>query len=593
MGFSTTLGPNGWQPVDTQNRDYAAAVVGAGIDANRGAPGKLFRKHSAVLFDITRDHTAAGYGIFATSCTHSIANERGRWSAYSRKITITGAAAEFKCRSTGVGAPLNIFIDPVQRALQFSIYFDANPTEFAAPSNPYLTIYISNFWSGGANQGRWTIDSGYLRQGWNLITIRANDVVGASAGLGDMPAGMTRNSDLGTGFDWNASLEYVNFAFTNFDVGAVMHIDMIRAPAEAVPVFVIGFDAVGAFGNDDVLYAKVAPLFAKWGIKSYATFTHVYDLLYAGGSGWARFAKLQSQYGWDAIPHSWNHGGTALGANLTLSSLVAALDVVTATYTSAHLIPLGRKFRARISGASISAANGVFEMTATAANQVQYTATGAGSATATGTIRINTFMSEVFSTDTAENRRLVSQEWTRNAQAMRATGFARGVPYIAYPNNSVPHLDVMAAVAAEAGIRLGRASRGGYAFLDEIGLDNALNFGSWIMDNGVTLATKTSYIKAKAQGAIDRGVHCHIFGHFILDDEDPTNAAYRPVDPDSPPGVNGNPAPPGGASQTGGGWWYLSQLRRLIEDTVGPAVQSGAALAMSPSEYDWYFGGWR
>ena len=200
------------------------------------------------------------------------------------------------------------------------------------------------------------------------------------------------------------------------------------------------FRSVGAFGNDDVLYAKVAPLFAKWGIKSYATFTHVYDLLYAGGSGWARFAKLQSQYGWDAIPHSWNHGGTALGANLTLSSLVAALDVVTATYTSAHLIPLGRKFRARISGASISAANGVFEMTATAANQVQYTATGAGSATATGTIRINTFMSEVFSTDTAENRRLVSQEWTRNAQAMRATGFARGVPYIAYPNNPTANL---------------------------------------------------------------------------------------------------------------------------------------------------------
>lgn len=29
MGFSTTLGPNGWQPVDTQNSDYAAAVVGA------------------------------------------------------------------------------------------------------------------------------------------------------------------------------------------------------------------------------------------------------------------------------------------------------------------------------------------------------------------------------------------------------------------------------------------------------------------------------------------------------------------------------------------------------------------------------------
>ena len=36
MGFTSTLGPNGWQPVDTQNREYAAAVVGAagGVPAN-------------------------------------------------------------------------------------------------------------------------------------------------------------------------------------------------------------------------------------------------------------------------------------------------------------------------------------------------------------------------------------------------------------------------------------------------------------------------------------------------------------------------------------------------------------------------------
>lgn len=580
-------------PLFPPNANEAAAVVGAGIDRLRAAPARVFRKHSAVLFDITRQETPAGFGISQTNCTNTISNERSRWGAYSRKVTITGSSADFKTRSTGVGAPLNIFIDPAQKAIQFSIYFETNPTEFASPNNPYLTLYISNFWSGGSNQARWTVDIAYLRQGWNLITVRASDVVGATAGLGDMPAGMTRNSDLGTGFDWNASLEFVNFSFTNFDSGTVVHLDQIRSPAEAVPVFVIGFDAIGAFGNDEVMYTKVAPLFAKWGIKSYATLTYVYDLLYAGGAGWQRFAKLQSEYRWDAIPHSWNHGGSALGANLTLTSLVAASDLVTATYTSAHQIPLGRKFRAKISGASIIAANGVFEMTATAVNQVQYTATGAGTATATGTIRINTFMSEVFGTDTAENRRLVAQEWTRNAQAMRSNGFARGVPYIAYPNNSVPHLDVMAAVAAEAGIRLGRASRGGFAYLDELGIDNPLNFGSWIMDSGVTLSTTTSYIKAKAQAALDRGVHCHIFGHFILDDEDPANAAYKPVDPDSPPGVNGNPAPPGGASQAGGGWWYLSQLRRLIEDTVGPAVASGSALAMSPSEYDFYFGGWR
>jgi hypothetical protein len=186
---------------------------------------------------------------------------------------------------------------------------------------------------------------------------------------------------------------------THADCESIYHVDSGTVAsgsdtlhlAEAVPVFVIGFDAIGAFGDDEVMYTKVAPLFAKWGIKSYATLTYVYDLLYAGGAGWQRFAKLQSEYRWDAIPHSWNHGGTSLGANLTLNSLVAALDLVTATYTSAHQIPLGRNSGQKLAERSISAANGVFEMTATAVNQVQYTATGAGTATATGTIRINTF----------------------------------------------------------------------------------------------------------------------------------------------------------------------------------------------------------
>lgn len=55
MGFSTTLGPKGWEPVDTQNAEYAAAVVGAAgfkisapvvasvdnLDAAVGAAGSL------------------------------------------------------------------------------------------------------------------------------------------------------------------------------------------------------------------------------------------------------------------------------------------------------------------------------------------------------------------------------------------------------------------------------------------------------------------------------------------------------------------------------------------------------------------------
>lgn len=563
-----------------------------GVELLRGSAGPAmpFTKYGATAFDITRAEASAGYAISATNTTNTVSNERTRWGSYSRRVVLTASPADIKFRSTGVGSPLNITADPVEKSFSVAIYFEDNPTEFAAPNNPYLVVYLSNFWSGGSNQARWTFDSGYLRQGWNILTMRADDAVGASAGLGDMPAGCTRNADLGTGFDWDSSLECINFSFTNFPTNTVVHIDKVRRTPKAKPVLVMGFDAIGAFGNDEVMKTKVAPLFAANGIKSYATMTYIYDLLYAGGAGWSRFAALQKDFGWDAIPHTWSHGATALGGNLTLSSLTAASDVVTVAYSSAHGITLGQKCKAKISGASISAANGVFELTATTTTQATYTATGAGTGTATGTIKLCTFLSEVFGTDTAENRRLVEQEVVRNTDAMRANGFGRGACYLAYPNNSVPHIDVIAAAASKAGVKLGRASRGGYAILDEIGLDNPFNFGSFILDNGTTLATKTSYIQGKVAGAISRGVHLHLFGHFILDDEDPANAAYVPVDPDSPPGVNGNPAPPGGASQSGGGWWYLSQLRHLVEDTIAPAVAAGNLVVMSPSEYVAYMG---
>ena len=135
-----------------------------------------------------------------------------------------------------------------------------------------------------------------------------------------------------------------------------------------------------------------------------------------------------------------------------------------------------------------------------------------------------------------------------------------------------------------------RGIRGGYTFVDEIGIDNPLNLGSFIMDNGVTTVTKLSYIAGKVTGAVARGLHLQIFGHFILDDTDPANAAYAPVDPDSPPGQNGNPSPPGGPSQSGGGWWYFSQLASLIRNTVAPLVASGQLKVMSPSEYVAYMG---
>lgn len=601
IGASAVAGPfsapcklaveaRGMVSVEVVSGPAQALVSREGISTKR-RPNRIFSKYGVTAFDITRAEGPAGYGVSTTDATLSIANERTRWNSYSRKCMLGSSGnCSAKFRSTGTGSPINVYADPVEKAFSVAVYFEDNPTEFAAPSNPYLVVYLSNFWSGGSNQARWTFDGGYLRQGWNILTMRAVDAVGASAGLGDMPAGVTRNSDLGTGFDWTGSLEYIHFNYINFPAGTVVHHDEVRRPAKAVPVLVMGFDAIGAFGNDEVMYTKVAPLFAKLGVKSYATLTKVYDLIYAGGAGWERFKKLQEEYGWDAIPHSWSHGATTLGANLVLSSLSAASDVVTITYSSPHGIPLGRVFKGKISGASISQANGIFDLTATSTTQATYTATGAGTGSATGTIRINTFLSEVFATDTAENRRLVAQELVRNVEAMRANGYGRGAGFLAYPNNSVPHIDVLRAACDAGRIRLGRGARGGYTFLDEIGIDNPLNFGSFILDNGVTLATKTSYIAGKVQGVVNRGCHLQLFGHFILDDEDPANAAYKPVDPDSPPGINGNPAPPGGASQTGGGWWYMSQLRRLLEDTIAPLVQSGQLLVMSPSEYVDYMG---
>jgi len=313
-------------------------------------------------------------------------------------------------------------------------------------------------------------------------------------------------------------------------------------------------------------------------------------LVYSGGSGWERMADLQSRYGWDAIPHTWNHGATVIGRNATLTSLSFTADVGTATFSAVHGIPLGTVFKARIRGGSIAAGNIVGEFTVTTTTAATYTAAGAGTGSSTGAI-LNTMLSEVIDSDTAENRRLALQELKTNADSLRGTGFARGVPYIAYPNNSAMHLDVLQYAAGAAGIRLGRGTRGGYCMVDELGIDNPLNFGSFTMDSGTNASTKTSEIKAKVAGAATRGAHIHIYGHFILDDEDPANAAYFPVDPDSPPGQGGNPAPPSGAALSGtGGWWYLSQVRRLIEDTAGPLIGSGQMLPMSPSQYAAYMG---
>jgi hypothetical protein len=574
-----------------QAGDTASAVDTAGKPflPQPASADSMITAYGSTAFDWCRNNTYSSHSIGVTALTHTISNERPRWSTYTRRCVMSATTAEIRFASLPVG----IIADPTDPAFSIAVYIESMPNEFTTPNNPFITIQLSNTTSLGSNFSKWAFTATFLRQGWNILTMRQSDTISSdsvTSGEGNLPTGVIHPADSGTGFNWASDLRFCSIAPSNMN-GEVIHIDQLRIPAKAKPVLVIGFDAVGAFGTDDVLRTKVAPLFAQYGIRSYATFTNIFDLIYSGGQGWKRMADLQNTYGWDAIPHTWNHGATVIGRNSSLSTPISfTADVGTVTFPAAHGIPLGTVFKARIRGGSIAAGNIVGEFTATTTTQATYTAVGAGTGSSTGAT-LNTMLSEVIDSDTAENRRLALQELKTNADSMRGTGFARGVVYSGYPNNSVMSLPVLQYAMGEARIRLGRATRGGYAFVDELGIDNPLNFGSFIMDSGTTIATKTSYLQAKVNGAVTRGAHIHIFGHFILDDEDPANAAYLPVDPDSPPGQNGNPAPPGGASLSGtGGWWYMSQLRKLIENTVGPLVRSGQMLVMSPSEYASFMG---
>lgn len=555
-----------------------------------GADG-VFTKYGATAFDIA---AAPGVGntmvIGVTDLTHAVSNERPRFSTYTRKCTL-GATGTSEIRFVQMNA---FDPDPVEKAFSIDVYLESHPTEFNGTGlNPNIDIQISNSSTTniGSNYSRWSWGATGLRQGWNTLKFRQADTVDSVNSSGNLPTGVLHQADVGTGFDWVAGgARCVYLRFTNM-ANQIVHIDQIRRPAKAKSVLVIGFDSNGSGYADDIFTRKVAPLFAQYGIRSYCTYTNIYEMLYAGAASWKRMASLYNDYGWDIINHTWSHGATAVGRNVTLASLVAVSDVCTATFVSAHGIALGTKFKARIKGASISAANGVFEMLAATTTTATYTATGAGSATATGTILLTTFLSEVLDTNNAENIRLTRHEVADVSRTMRACGFSRAAGFLAYPNNMVPELSLMQDAAQQGGVVLGRGARHGYTNVNEFGIDNPLNFGSYEITSGAT-GTLTSTIQAKIAGAISRGDHIQIFGHYIVDETDPANAAYAPVTSGNeyPPAMNGNPNPPSGALSGTGGWWYLGQLNRLLTETIGPAIASGDLIVMSPSEYARYMG---
>lgn len=563
-----------------------ATLTESGYVVNESFPKGRSRFPNAdsplTAYGVTAYNTCAtNITIGTTSLTHTLANERPRFQPYTRKCVLSATPAEIRFASASFTA------DQTQKALSIDVYIESMVNEFGS-SNPYITAQLSNTTALGANYSRWVFDAGYLRQGWNTLKMRQADTVSGASGAGNLPVGCNHPADVGTGFDWTGTGQFCSLSFTNMN-GFTVHVDELRRPAKAKPVIVIGFDASGYSSTDEIFPTKVAGLLARYGIKSYCTMTNVYELAYSGGQAWDRLANLHNNLGWDVINHTWSHGATDIGRVVTATSVSRLSNVVTFTASGGHGFTQNRTLKIAIQGATPSDMNGVFDATITSSTAFTYTAAGADGAGA-GTIKAYTYLSEVLNANSAENLRLFDKEVSDVRRVLQANGFWRGLPIIAYPNNSVPDLAVVQATASSNGITLGRGYRGGYTFVSELGIDNPLHFGSFVMDSG-TGYTRLSEIQDKVTAAIERGDHIWIFGHFLLDDEDAANAAYVPVDPDYPPSQNGNPAPPGGVSLSGyGGWWYYSQFRKLIENTVGPAIVNGTLLAMSPSEYASYMG---
>lgn len=528
------------------------------------------------------DTCATNITIGTTTLTHTLENERPRFQSYTRKCVLSSAASEIRFASASFTA------DQTQKALSIDVYIESPVTEFSA-SNPYITVNLSNTTSLGSNYSRWVFDAGYLRQGWNTLKMRYADTVSATSGAGNLPTGCNHPTDVGTGFDWTGTGQFFSLTFTNMN-GFTVHVDELRRPAMANPILVIGFDASGSGATDETFVNKVAPLFSAYGIRSYCTMTNVYELINSGGAAWKRMEALHNTHGWDVLNHTWNHGATEIGRTVTLTSLSRTSNLATAVVSGGHSLTTNKVAKLSIQGATPSDFNGTYDCTVTTSTGFTYSSAGVNT-TCTGTIKLYTYLSEVLGVSSTENQRILEHELTDIARVLRGSGFSRGSKVAVFPNNSVPELSMLQTVCSNAGIKFARGYRGGYTFVNELGIDNPLNIGSFVMDSG-TNYTRLSEIQAKVQGAIDRGEHIWIFGHFILDDEDPANAAYVPTSPDYPPSQNGNPAPPAGVSLSGfGGWWYMSQLRTLIEQTIGPAIRAGTLTAMSPSEYAAYMDG--
>lgn len=526
-----------------------------------GPRTNLITTPSALLFDLTNSSIALGGSnrnlAYDTTVT--------RWADRTLKVTPTTASAVVTKGSQSLS------LDATDQLLSVDVYIPAVVSGSAS-----INVILYNSSSYSSTYTSWGFNQNALRQGWNTLKCWCGDTVSASAGTGMLKAGATKGNGAGGAFDPASPIGYFEILIQNAS-GADFYFDGLRKGAKALPVLVMGFDATGIDTADDIFTRAggVADFMQSKGIRGYFTATYIYDLLYPTNADAVRKDVLYHDFGWDCLPHFWNHGGSYPGQTITATSVGRTSNVVTFT-KAAHAIPVGTVFYGNISGATPSDINGLQRITVTTTSAMTYTAAGADGA-ATGTIVLNTKTEAVINADNATTRAILRHELVDLQRLIRSRGWTRAAHIGAYPNNTVGELSVHQAICAEAGIKYFRSIKGRSSAVTEFGVDNPLHFGSMEMGSGSTATSLQNVIDA-LNGAIGRGEHLWTYGHYIQDE----TTAGGAVDLDYAPGQNGNPSAPTGGD---GGWWYLGQLKKFVNDTVAPLVASSSLVVMTP--YEW------
>lgn len=525
--------------------------------------------------DIAADWTFSGAGtVFSASADFS------RRRSTTRLVDMTSASADAVMsysNATGVAA------SPTDQLLSFDVYIPNIVQPNVTGSSVTINVFVSNATTYAAPGTAWTLNTNYLRQGWNTITLCGKDADGAAGsdrGTGTLPFGMGKTGAGGGSnpLNWSNPIKFIEIRFVyNSVTKRKFYVDEIRIPAKIKPFLCLGFDASGSTISDNIFTDRTAPFLKARSVPAYFTNCWLYDGIYQGSADDTRRAALYSAYGWDAINHSWSHGASvpgvlyASGNTLTVSGTGT---LATLALSASHGWTVGSPVLISVTGAtgaSSTNANGVFLGTAGAGAAVTYAITGGTDSVATGTVKVSTYLNDVFNASAVTNQPIVLSSTTAQAALnhefvdlvrnySRPKGWMRGAGLAAYPNNSLPDMTYMQPTAVAAGIKLARGLYGTTCRVSEMGVDNPLAIGSFEFNSGSTGSTYADFVNALT-GAINRGEGLFAFGHFLRDED-----LDAVVDIDSPPGKNSNPAAPGTSP---GLWWYAGQFEKAVNYAVG------------------------